>query len=144
MWLKMYTKYAATRVCSERMHYHILRRRELRWRVGVRPCWALCFANGKAPHQKPGVIVGHLHSYSNCKTACTGFPSRKTSKAISTQRREDITPSLIIGFKVCVQFRSKMIYLRNCEHSFSGSFSDPSVFLLRRCFGVVADQQRSA
>jgi len=35
---------------------------ELHCWVGLDPCLAICAANRKVPHQKPGVMVGHLHS----------------------------------------------------------------------------------
>jgi len=35
---------------------------ELHCWVGLDPRLATCAVNGKVPHQKPGVMVGHLHS----------------------------------------------------------------------------------
>ena len=41
----------------KRIYRHIPARPELHCLVGLDPRWAICAANGKAPHQKPGVMV---------------------------------------------------------------------------------------
>ena len=60
--------------------------------VGLVPRLATCTANGKVPHQKPGVMVGHLHS--TAKRLVQGFLLEKR-KAGRTHRREYITASLL-------------------------------------------------
>ena len=53
--------------------------------------------NGKVPHQKPGVMVGHLHSTE--KRLAQGFLPEKLGRH----------QSIVIGVEVCVYLRNKMI-----------------------------------
>jgi len=46
--------------------------------VGLDPRLATCAANGKVPHEKPGVMVGHLHS--TAKRPVQGFLLEKLAR----------------------------------------------------------------
>ena len=61
--LATYIRCPATYVPLKRIHGCILLMPELHCWVGDLDLrFATCAANGKVPHQKPGVMVGHLHS----------------------------------------------------------------------------------
>ena len=51
--------------------------------------------------------TGGRSSTQYCKAACTGFPSRETSKAGSRYRTEDIAAASSLQVKVCVHDASQ-------------------------------------
>ena len=70
---------AATNVRLERIRGCILLMPELYFWVGDLDLrLATCAANGKVPHQKPGVMVGHLHSTE--KRLAQGFLLKNLAK----------------------------------------------------------------
>jgi len=74
----MYIRCATTYVRLERIHGCILLMPELHCWVGLDLRLATCAANGKVPHQKPGVMVGHLHS--TAKRLVQGFVLEKLAR----------------------------------------------------------------
>jgi len=108
---------------------------ELHFWVGLDPRLAICTANGKVPHQKPGVMVGHL--YSSAKQLVQGLLVEKLAR-LEVGTGWKTSQHHCWGQKyMYVYLRNKMIQQRNFECSFVVILR---CVLFRHCFGAVADQ----
>lgn len=72
MHTNMHTKYVAMCACLEIIYCHILPRFELRCWIGLEPFSAILCPHGKAPYQKPGVMMVDS-PHSTTKQIAQGF-----------------------------------------------------------------------